>query len=299
MLSYYQNSINKKVRLTLQKQKLNMVYIGDYADLRIDRFTSVGAYLEDDEGFEVLLPNKYLTDDMEENQTINVYIYNDSEDRPVATTETPKIELNDFAFLKVKAVSSFGAFLDWGLEKDLLVPFKEQTAKMVEDGIYLIRLYRDDQTNRLVGSARINRYLEDEVTDLEQGDEVDLFVAEITDLGRKVIVNEKYSGLIFKDRIIRPLRNGERTKGFVEFVREDGKIDISLVPIGLEKFDEFSELLLDYLKDNGGISKVTDKSSPDLIRTELGMSKKSFKKAVGNLYKNKKVKLTDTTIELI
>jgi hypothetical protein len=299
MLSYYQNSITKKVRLTLQKQKLNMVYIGDYADLRIDRFTSVGAYLEDDEGFEVLLPNKYLTDDMEENQTINVYIYNDSEDRPVATTETPKIELNDFAFLKVKAVSSFGAFLDWGLEKDLLVPFKEQTAKMVEDGIYLIRLYRDDQTNRLVGSARINRYLEDEVTDLEQGDEVDLFVAEITDLGRKVIVNEKYSGLIFKDRIIRPLRNGERTKGFVEFVREDGKIDISLVPIGLEKFDEFSELLLDYLKDNGGISKVTDKSSPDLIRTELGMSKKSFKKAVGNLYKNKKVKLTDTTIELI
>jgi len=299
MLSYYQNSITKKVRLTLQKQKLNMVYIGDYADLRIDRFTSVGAYLEDDEGFEVLLPNKYLTDDMEENQTINVYIYNDSEDRPVATTETPKIELNDFAFLKVKAVSSFGAFLDWGLEKDLLVPFKEQTAKMVEDGIYLIRLYRDDQTNRLVGSARINRYLEDEVTDLEQGDEVDLFVAEITDLGRKVIVNEKYSGLIFKDRIIRPLRNGERTKGFVEFVREDGKIDISLVPIGLEKLDEFSELLLDYLKDNGGISKVTDKSSPDLIRTELGMSKKSFKKAVGNLYKNKKVKLTDTTIELI
>lgn len=276
-----------------------MVYIGEYADLRIDRFTSVGAFLEDDEGFEVLLPNKYLTDDMEENQTINVYIYNDSEDRPVATTETPKIELNDFAFLKVKAVSSFGAFLDWGLEKDLLVPFKEQTAKMVEDGVYLIRLYRDDQTNRLVGSARINRYLEDEVTDLEQGDEVDLFVAEISDLGRKVIVNEKYSGLIFKDRLVRPLRNGERTKGFVEFIREDGKIDISLVPIGLEKFDEFSEQLLDYLKDNNGVSTVTDKSSPDLIRTELGMSKKSFKKAVGNLYKNKKIKLTDTTIELV
>ncbi|WP_107037481.1 CvfB family protein [Brumimicrobium mesophilum] len=276
-----------------------MVYIGEYADLRIDRFTSVGAFLEDDQGFEVLLPNKYLTDDMEENQTVKVYIYNDSEDRPVATTETPKIELNDFAFLKVKAVSNFGAFLDWGLEKDLLVPFKEQTAKMVEDGVYLIRLYRDDQTNRLVGSARINRYLEDEVTDLEQGDEVDLFVAEISDLGRKVIVNEKYSGLIFKDRLVRPLRNGERTKGYVEFVREDGKIDISLVPIGLEKFDEFSEQLLEYLKAHDGVSHVTDKSSPDLIRDVLGMSKKSFKKAVGNLYKNKKIKLTDKTIELI
>ena len=276
-----------------------MVYIGEYAELRIDRFTSVGAYLEDDEGFEVLLPNKYLTDDLEVDQTIKVYIYNDSEDRPVATTETPKIELNDFAFLRVKAVSNFGAFLDWGLEKDLLVPFKEQTAKMVEEGIYLVRLYRDDQTNRLVGSARINRYLEDEVTDLEQGDEVDLFVAEVTDLGRKVIVNGIYSGLIFKDRLVRPLRNGDRTTGYVEFIREDGKIDISLVPIGLEKFDEFSETVLKYLQENGGVMNVTDNSSPDLIRAELGMSKKSFKKAVGNLYKNKKIKLTDTAIELL
>jgi len=278
---------------------LNMVYIGEYAELRIDRFTSVGAYLEDDEGFEVLLPNKYLTDEMELEQKVKVYIYNDSEDRPVATTETPKIELNDFAFLRVKAVSNFGAFLDWGLEKDLLVPFKEQTAKMVEDGIYLIHLIRDEQTNRLVGSARINRYLDNEVNDLEQGDEIDLFIAEVTDLGRKVIVNNKYSGLIFKDRLVRSLRNGEITTGYVEFIREDGKIDVSLVPIGLEKFDEFSEQVLHYLNANNGIITVTDKSSPDLIRAELGMSKKSFKKAVGNLYKNKKVKLTDTTIELI
>ena len=278
---------------------LSMVYIGEYAELRIDRFTSVGAYLEDDEGFEVLLPNKYLTDEMELEQKVKVYIYNDSEDRPVATTETPKIELNDFAFLRVKAVSNFGAFLDWGLEKDLLVPFKEQTAKMVEDGIYLIHLIRDEQTNRLVGSARINRYLDNEVNDLEQGDEIDLFIAEVTDLGRKVIVNNKYSGLIFKDRLVRSLRNGEKTTGYVEFIREDGKIDVSLVPIGLEKFDEFSEQVLHYLNANNGIITVTDKSSPDLIRAELGMSKKSFKKAVGNLYKNKKVKLTDTTIELI
>src|SRR5690554_53312 len=299
MLNCFQNLITNKVQLTLQEQILNMVYIGEYAELRIDRFTSVGAYLEDDNGFEVLLPNKYLTDDMELDQKVKVYVYNDSEDRPVATTETPKIELNEFAFLRVKAVSNFGAFLDWGLEKDLLVPFKEQTAKMVEDGIYLIHLMRDEQTNRLVGSARINRYLDNEVNDLEQGDEIDLFVAEVTDLGRKVIVNNKYSGLIFKDRLVRPLRNGEKTTGYVEFIREDGKIDVSLVPIGLEKFDEFSEQVLEYLKDNNGVITVTDKSSPDLIRAELGMSKKSFKKAVGNLYKNKKIKLTDTTIELL
>jgi len=276
-----------------------MVYIGEYAELRIDRFTSVGAYLEDDNGFEVLLPNKYLTDDLEEDQWIKVFIYNDSEDRPVATTETPKIQLNDFAFLKVKEVSNFGAFLDWGLEKDLLVPFKEQTAKMVEGGEYLVYLYRDEQTNRLVGSAKINRFLEDEIDDLEQGDKVDIFAAEVTDLGRKVIVNGRYSGLIFKDRIVKPLRNGDRLEAYVEFVRQDGKLDISLVPIGLEKFDEFSERLLSYLNENNGVSQVTDKSSPDLIRSELGMSKKSFKKAVGNLYKNKKIKLTDTTIELV
>lgn len=276
-----------------------MVYIGEYAELRIDRFTSVGAYLEDDNGFEVLLPNKYLTDDLEEDQWIKVFIYNDSEDRPVATTETPKIQLNDFAFLNVKEVSNFGAFLDWGLEKDLLVPFKEQTAKMVEGGEYLVYLYRDEQTNRLVGSAKINRFLEDEIDDLEQGDKVDIFAAEVTDLGRKVIVNGRYSGLIFKDRIVKPLRNGDRLEAYVEFVRQDGKLDISLVPIGLEKFDEFSERLLSYLNENNGVSQVTDKSSPDLIRSELGMSKKSFKKAVGNLYKNKKIKLTDTTIELV
>ncbi|RFC55150.1 CvfB family protein [Brumimicrobium aurantiacum] len=276
-----------------------MVYIGEYAELRIDRFTSVGAYLEDDEGFEVLLPNKYLTDDMEENQNVKVFIYNDSEDRPVATTETPKIELNDFAFLKVKAVSNFGAFLDWGLEKDLLVPFKEQTAKMVEDGVYLVTLYRDEQTNRLVASARINRFLEDEVIDLEQGDEVDLFIGEVTDLGRKVIVNNIYNGLIFKDRLVRPLKNGERTKGYIEFIRQDGKLDISLVPIGLEKFDEFTEQVLTYIKENDGSISITDKSSPDLIRAELGMSKKSFKKAVGNLYKNKIVKLNKDSIDLV
>src|SRR5690554_2051870 len=299
MLNCFQNLITNKVQLTLQEQILNMVYIGEYAELRIDRFTSVGAYLEDGNGFEVLLPNKYLTDNMEVGQTIQVYIYNDSEDRPVATTEIPKIELNGFAFLKVKAVSNFGAFLDWGLEKDLLVPFKEQTAKMVEDGEYLVRLYRDEQTNRLVGSARINKFLNHENVNLKQGDEVNLFIAEVTDLGRKVIVNNQYNGLIFKDRLVRPLRNGEKTKGFVEFVRQDGKIDISLVPIGLEKFDVFSERVLDYLKTNNGTMTITDQSSPDLIRAELGMSKKSFKKAIGNLYKNKKVKLLANSIELV
>lgn len=276
-----------------------MSYIGKNVELSINRFTSVGAYLEDFKGFEVLLPNKYLTDNMELGQKVDVFIYNDSEDRPVATTETPLIELNNFAFLTVKDVNQFGAFLDWGLEKDLLVPFKEQNSKMVEGGIYLVRLIVDEQTNRLIGTAKINRYLDEKPKNLEIGDEVDLFVAGATDLGQKVIVNNRYAGLIFEDRIVQPLEDGQTLKGYVEFIRQDGKIDISLVPLGIEKFDFFTERLLEYLNEHGGKIELTDKSDPDLIRAALGISKKSFKKAVGNLYKKKFIKLNDDSIELI
>lgn len=276
-----------------------MSYIGKNVELSINRFTSVGAYLEDFKGFEVLLPNKYLTDNMELGQKVDVFIYNDSEDRPVATTETPLIELNNFAFLTVKDVNQFGAFLDWGLEKDLLVPFKEQNSKMVEGGIYLVRLIVDEQTNRLIGTAKINRYLDEKPKNLEIGDEVDLFVAGATDLGQKVIVNNRYAGLIFEDRIVQPLEDGQTLKGYVEFIRQDGKIDISLVPLGIEKFDFFTERLLEYLNEHGGKIELTDKSDPDLIRAALGISKKSFKKAVGNLYKKKIIKLNDDSIELI
>lgn len=276
-----------------------MSYIGRTVELTIDRFTSVGAFLTDHDEFEVLMPNKYLTDNMELDQMVQVYIYNDSEDRPVATTETPKIRLNEFAALRVKEVTQIGAFLDWGLEKDLFVPFKEQNSKMVEGGIYVVRLILDEQTDRLLGTARINRYLNDDVTDLEPDDKVELFIAEESDLGRKVIVNNKYSGLIFNDHLVRDLHIGETTSGYVDFIRQDGKIDISLVPVGYEKFDVFSEKVLDYLRDHKGVAQLTDKSSPDLIRTKLGMSKKSFKKAVGNLYKNRKIKLTNSSIELI
>ncbi len=276
-----------------------MSYIGKTVALTIDRFTSVGAYLTDNDEFEVLLPNKYLSDNMEVDQEVQVYIYNDSDDRPVATTETPKIKLNQFAALQVKEMTEFGAFLDWGLEKDLLVPFKEQNSKMIEGGTYVVRLILDEQTNRLIGTAKVNRYLEQDIKDLEQGDQVDLFIAEVSELGRKVIVNNTYSGLIFNDHIVKKLYTGQLITGYVDFIRQDGKIDISLVPVGIEKFDVFSEKVLEYLHDNDGISEVTDKSSPDLIRSELGMSKKSFKKAVGNLYKNRKIKLTNTTIELL
>lgn len=273
--------------------------IGEYTDLKIDRFTSVGAFLTDEEGFEVLLPNKYLQEDFELNQNITVFLYRDSEDRPVATTEKPYVILNEFAFLKVKDVTPIGAFLDWGLEKDLFVPFKEQQAKMIVGGEYLIRLIKDDKTDRLLGTTKINRYLSDDVSELEIGQEVDLFVGDISDLGREAIINNSYKGMIFKNRIVRPLRTGEQTTGYIEFIRQDGKIDIALVPIGVEKFNHFTTTVLDYLKVHDGKMEITDKSNPDLIRNELGLSKKAFKKAVGNLYKKRMVKLYSDHIELI
>jgi predicted RNA-binding protein (virulence factor B family) len=273
--------------------------IGEYADLTIDRFTSVGAYLQDEAGEDVLLPNKYLEESFEIGQVIKVFLYRDSEDRPVATTENPILTLNEFAFLTVKDVTPIGAFLDWGLEKDLFVPFKEQHAKMVIGGEYLIRLIKDEKTDRLLGTTKINRYLSIEVDDLEIGEEIELFVGEISDLGREVIINNKYKGMIFKDRIVRRLKTGESTKGFVEFIRQDGKIDVSLVPVGLEKFDHFSQSILDYLTEHDGKMELTDKSHPDLIREQLGLSKKAFKKAIGNLYKKRLIIIHSDFIEKV
>lgn len=275
-----------------------MKYIGEYIELEINRFTSVGAFLTDNNDFEVLLPNKYLTDEMEVNQTIKVFVYNDSEDRPVATTETPKIDLNEFAFLRVKSVNNIGAFLDWGLEKDLLVPFKEQLAKMNEGGVYLIKLLLDKETNRLIGSAKVNRYLNKDTSALSIGEKVNLFICEKTDLGRKVIINGEFSGLLYHNRIIKNIKEGDQIDGYIEFIRTDGKIDVSLTPIGIEKFEQSTEEVLKYIQKNNGTIYITDKSDSQLIQDEIGMSKKLFKKAVGNLYKARKIIIKANSIEL-
>lgn len=272
--------------------------IGIYNKLTILRFTSVGAYLGDENDNDVLLPNKYLTDDLEIDQEIEVFLYKDSEDRPVATTETPKITLHSFAYLQVKSVDSIGAFLDWGLEKDLFVPFKEQKSKMKEGGNYLVYLYLDEQTDRLVATAKIEKYIERERIDLEIGQEVKLLIAEKSDLGQKVIVEQKYSGLIFNNKITQQLFPGDSAIGYVENIREDGKIDISLDKLGYEKFDEHTDKVLHYLNENNARMFLTDKSDPEEIRMMLGMSKKSFKKALGNLYKKKLVVLHDDRVEL-
>ena len=272
--------------------------IGKYNDLTILRFTAPGAYLADDEDNDVLLPGKYITKDMQEGDVVSVFIYKDSEDRIVATTETPLFCLNEFAYLKVKEVNAFGAFLNWGLEKDLMVPFKEQNQLMEEGKYYLVTLQLDDLTERLYASTKVNRYLT-ECTDNDLiNEELNMMIGDTTDLGVKVILENKYAGIIYKNDISRPLRRGSFEKGFIYTIREDGKVDVRLEKAGFEKFDEAAERLLNMVKERK-IVYLSDKSDPDSIREEVGMSKKMFKQALGKLYKARKIKLSDSAFEWV
>lgn len=243
----------------------------------------------------VLLPNKYITTEMEIDDIINVFVYRDSEDRPVATTETPIIKMNGFAFLKVTSVNFFGAFADWGLEKELMIPFKEQNLKVEEGRYYLTCLLLDDKTDRVYGSTRVHRHFQFCEEQFESDDEVSLLICETTDLGVKVVVNDAYSGLIYHNDISRPVKRGEWTTGFVTNVREDGKLDIRLDKSGYVKIEGSAEKLLEILKVRKTLN-LTDKSDPEIIRETVEMSKKTFKQAVGNLYKQKLISLDDDKI---
>jgi predicted RNA-binding protein (virulence factor B family) len=272
--------------------------LGEINILKVLRFTAPGAYLGDEAGNDVLLPGKYIPQDLQEGDDITVFLYKDSEDRLVATTETPKVMLNGFAYLKVNEVNLYGAFLDWGLEKDLMVPFKEQNQRMEEGKYYLVTLQMDHATDRLFASMKINRYLKpcEDVSLI--GKEVEVLICDKTELGIKVIVDDLYHGIIYRNDINQTLRRGDRTRGFVLLVREDGKLDIRLEKIGNVRFDEAELTLLEILKAKGTLY-LTDKSDPDEIREMVGMSKKLFKQTIGKLYKARQIELTPAGIQLI
>ncbi len=271
--------------------------IGQYNDLTILRFTAPGAYLGDDEDNDVLLPGKYTTDDMEVGDVISVFLYKDSEDRIVATTETPLIQLGEFAYLKVIEVNAFGAFLNWGLEKDLMVPFKEQNQLMEEGKYYLVTLQYDYATDRLFASMKVNRYLEECTDESILNVESDILVCDTTELGIKVIVNNRYPGIIYRNDISRKINRGFRDVGYVYNIREDGRLDVRLEKAGFEKFDEAAERILNMLIDKK-IIHLSDKSDPDEIREIAGMSKKTFKQAIGKLYKARRIVIHPNSIEL-
>lgn len=273
--------------------------IGEYNTLRILRLTTVGAYLGDDEDNDVLLPNKYLTHEMSVGEDIEVFLYKDSEDRLVATTEKPFITLNEFTYLRVKEVTPFGAFLDWGLEKDLLVPFREQTTKLEEDKYYLIYLKLDTETNRLVATAKTNKYFSVDTSEVEINKEVEILICESFDLGVKIVIEGKFLGIIYHNDVTRKLRRGDYTIGYVYNIREDGKLDVRLEKSGYEKIEPNAERLLALINNRKGVLYLTDKSDPDDIRDTVGMSKKTFKQAVGNLYKQKKIRINPDSLEAI
>ena len=272
--------------------------LGEFNTLIIDRLTKVGLFLTDSTN-DVLLPVKYVPNDYKIGDEIEVFLYLDHEERPVATTLKPYISLNDFAFLRVNYTNSFGAFLDWGLEKDLFVPFKEQARPMEQGKRYLVHAYLDEKSDRIVGSSRINKFLDNSELDFQTGDEVDLIISHITDLGINVIINKKHKGLMYVNEVYQDLRIGDKHKGYIKTIRPDNKIDVSFQKIGVENIEPNAALILSELKANRGFLRLNDNSHPEDIKTVLKMSKKSFKKAVGSLYKDKKIEIKDDGIYLV
>ncbi|MCP9747156.1 S1 RNA-binding domain-containing protein [Lacihabitans sp. CS3-21] len=274
--------------------------VGKYNTLQILRGTSVGMYLGDDEGNDVLLPHKYIPENAQIGESIEVFIYRDSEDRLIATTLKPLILLNQFAILEVVAATQFGAFLDWGLEKDLFVPFKEQNHKLQKGQYVPVYLYLDEQTDRVVASAKVHKYFKNlDGVDLDEGQEVDLLVFEKTELGHNVVVNNLYKGLVYENETFRRLAWGDTTKGYVKLIRDEGKIDISLQPLGfLKTLEPNQKAILDKLQQSGGTLNLSDNSDPIEIQEVLEMSKKAFKKAIGVLYKDKKIIIKSDSIVL-
>jgi len=271
--------------------------LGKFNTLKILRDTRVGLFLGD-ENRDVLLPNKYVPKKFEIGDEIEVFIYLDHEERLTATTLKPYIQLNEFAYLKVNYTNEFGAFLDWGLEKDLFVPFKEQARKMETGKRYLVYMYLDEKTDRLVASSKLNQFLEQEHIGLEAGQQVDLIVSHITELGINVIINSLYKGLLYKDEVFENLSPGKKLKGYIKTIRPDKKIDVSLTKQGFEAVEEQTQKILDELRASKGFLRLNDNSHPEEIKTVLKMSKKTFKKAIGSLYKQKRISIKEDGIYL-
>lgn len=272
--------------------------IGQYNTLQIVRDTKVGLFLSNGKE-DVLLPNKYVPKEYEIGEEIIVFVYLDQEERPVATTLVPYILLNEFSWLRVNYVNQVGAFLDWGLEKDLFVPFKEQARPMEQGKRYLVYMYMDQKTNRLVASSKTNQFLDNESITVEEGEEVDLIISHITDVGINVIINEKHKGLAYPDEVYSNVKPGQRIIGYIKNIRSDGKIDVSFQKLGVEAIEPNANKILSELKASRGFLRLNDYSNPEDIKTVLQMSKKNFKKAIGALYKSKLIEIKDDGIYLV
>lgn len=276
-----------------------MIRLGDYNTLKVVKEVDFGLYLDGGEEGEILLPTRYVPKGCRPGDDIEVFLYLDQDERLIATTLRPLAKVGDFACLEVAWVNEYGAFLHWGLMKDLFCPFREQKMRMIKGNSYIVYVTIDEDSYRMIATAKVERYLSHERPNYKHGDEVDLLVWQKTDLGFKVIVDNLFQGLVYESQIFKPITTGNRMKGYVDHIRQDGKIDITLQPTGRQNITDFSEQLLQYLKDNGGHCDLSDKSPAELIVDRFKVSKKTYKKAVGDLYRQRLISINDDGITLL
>lgn len=277
----------------------SQIKLGDYSTLTVAKSVDFGLYLDGGKEGEILLPTRYVPDGTKVGDKIEVFIYLDQDERPVATTLKPMAKAGEFSCLEVAWVNEYGAFLHWGLMKDLFCPFREQKKRMELGMSYIVYVMVDEDSYRMMASAKVEHYLSKDTPQYKHGDAVELLVWQKTDLGFKVIIDNKYQGLVYEDQVFRPLTTGDRLTGYVDHVRQDGKIDVTIQPTGRRQTEEFSETLLCYLRDNGGQCELGDKSPAELIADRFKVSKKTFKKAIGDLYKRRLIEITTKGIKLI
>ncbi|GHU09167.1 GntR family transcriptional regulator [Alphaproteobacteria bacterium] len=273
--------------------------IGKYNTLKIVKDLDFGVYLDGGDGLEILLPARYVPKNVKPGDEVEVFIYHDNEGRLIATTARPLAVAGEFSFMEVVSVNQTGAFLNWGIMKDLLVPFREQKMPMQEGRWYLVYVHQDAAGGRIVASARIDKFLDNVPPNYTYNQEVDLLVADETDIGYKVIINNLHWGLVYHSQIFRSLEKGEQLKGYIKEVRDDDKIDVSLTPLGYRKVEGIAGIVLDSLKAHGGFLPVHDKSEPEEIYALFRCSKKAFKQAIGSLYKDKIITIEANGIKLI
>lgn len=280
-----------------------MIRLGDFNTLKILRRAEQGFYLEGDETGDILLPNRYITRGMHIGDEVEVFIYLDQEERPIATTETPYAKVGEFACLEVAWTNQYGAFLKWGLMKDLFCPFREQKQRMEIGRRYIVYVKIDDESYRLMATAKVDKLIEtpsaDDLSQLQHGQEVDCLVWQKTDLGFKTIINNRFQGQLYDNQIFRPLHGGDRLTAYVDHVRQDGKIDLTLQPTGRQQTLDFAEVLLRYLYVNNGYCELDDHSPSELIADRFKVSKKVFKKAIGDLYRRRLITIENDGLHLV
>lgn len=276
-----------------------MAEIGKINHLYVVKELDFGIYLDGGDLGEILMPRQYVPEGTQPEDMIDAFIYLDSEDRLVATTLKPKAMVEEFALLEVVSVTQVGAFLDWGLPKDLFVPFREQRQPMEEGKKYLVYVYLDQNSKRIAASSKIEQFLDNIPVDYDVDEEVDLIIVNETDLGYNAIIDNSHLGILYKNEVFQTLTPGDKVQGFIKKIRTDGKIDLSLVKAGYEKISDFAERIIAELEKQDGFLSLTDKSSPEDIYKTFKFSKKNFKAAVGALYKKRMIALEENGIRLV